>query len=152
MPESVFGLPIHPLIVHATVVLVPLTALLVLGTALSPRLRAWAGPLPLLAAVVSVVLAPLSTSTGETLEDALGGSKAIDRHAELGEMLIWWCLGLLAVAAAQWFLRRGGRTVGQGLGIALLVAGLVVGIGTTVQVVLIGHSGAESAWSGVMSN
>lgn len=47
MPVSVFGLPVHPLVVHATVVFVPLAAVFVLASALWPAFRRWAGPLPL---------------------------------------------------------------------------------------------------------
>ncbi len=36
---KIFGLPAHPLVVHATVVLVPLAALLVAAAALWPALR-----------------------------------------------------------------------------------------------------------------
>ena len=148
MPETVLGLPLHPLVVHATVVLVPLTALLVILTAVSPRIRAWAGPLPLIGAVLSTVLAPLSTSTGENLEHALPHSDAIEKHAELGDMLIWFALGMLVVAAAQYFLPRR-TTVGKGLATGLMVLGVVAGLATTVQVALIGHSGAKAVWDGV---
>ena len=64
MPESIVGLPVHPLVVHATVVIVPAAALAVLLAAVLPRVRAWAGPLPMVLAVVGLVLAPLSTSSG----------------------------------------------------------------------------------------
>ena len=47
MPTSVYGVPLHPLIVHATVVMIPLAALTVVLAALWPRFRSWAGPLPL---------------------------------------------------------------------------------------------------------
>src|SRR5690349_1872460 len=147
MPETIFGLPLHPLIVHATVVLVPLTALLVVLTAVSPRIRAWAGPLPLVGAVISTVLAPISTSTGENLEHSLGGSKLIEEHAELGDMLVWFALGMLVVAAATYFLHRRGN-VTKSLGAALAVLGVVAGVATMVQVVLIGHSGAKAVWDG----
>ena len=151
MPETVLGLPLHPLVVHATVVLVPLTALLVVLTAVSPRLRAWAGPLPLVGAVISTILAPISTSTGESLEHSLGESKLIEEHAELGDMLIWFCLGMLVVAAATWFLHRRG-SVTKGLGTALAVLGVVAGVATMVQVVLIGHSGAKAVWDGQVTS
>lgn len=150
MPETVLGLPLHPLVVHATVVLVPLTALVLLLAVLVPRFRAWAGWLPLGLAVVSTALAPISTSSGENLEERIGESPLIERHAELGEMLIWWCLGMLAVALALTVVQR--RTTRstteppKGLAVALAVAGLVASVGTMVQVALIGHSGAESAW------
>ena len=80
VPETVFGLPVHPLVVHATVVLVPLTALVLLLAVLLPRFRAWAGWLPLGLAVVSTALAPISTSSGENLEHQLGETSA-DREA-----------------------------------------------------------------------
>jgi uncharacterized membrane protein len=147
MPETILGLPLHPLVVHATVVLVPLTALLVVLTAVSPRIRAWAGPLPLVAAVISTILAPLSTSTGESLQHAVGDSKLIERHAELGDMLIWFALGMLVVAAATYFLHRRG-SVGKGLATTLMVLGVVAGAATMVQVALIGHSGAKAVWAG----
>ena len=46
---TVFGLPLHPLIVHATVVIVPTAALAVLLATFWPRFRRWAswGPLAL---------------------------------------------------------------------------------------------------------
>ena len=151
MPETVFGLPIHPLIVHATVVVVPVTAVLLLAVLFSARVRAWAGPLPLILAALSTVLAPLSTSTGESLEHMVGESKLVQEHAELGEMLVWWCIGMLVVAAASYFLRRNRRQVTGALAVGLVAAGLVVSLGTMVQVVLIGHSGAKAAWHGVAS-
>ena len=68
MPDNIFGLPVHPLIVHATVVVVPSAALAVALYALWPRFRAWSGWGPLALAVAAVVLTPLSTSSGESLE------------------------------------------------------------------------------------
>ncbi len=147
MPETVLGLPLHPLVVHATVVLVPLTALLVILTAFSPRIRAWAGLLPLVGAALSVALAPISTSTGESLQHTVGESRLIEEHAELGDMLVWWAVGMLVFAAAQYFLPRR-ATLGKGLATGLMVLGLVAGIGTMVQIVLIGHSGAKAVWEG----
>lgn len=149
MPESVFGLPLHPLVVHATVVLVPLTALVLALAVVLPRFRAWAGWLPLGLAAVSTVLAPLSTGSGENLERALGGGNdLIEKHAELGEMLIWWCLGMLAVALALTVVHRRSAPPSRGVRVGLLVAGLVVSIGTVVQTALIGHSGATAVWDG----
>ncbi len=167
MPESVFGLPVHPLVVHATVVLVPLTALALLLAVLVPRFRAWAGWLPLGLALLSPLLALSSTTSGENLEQRLGESPLIERHAELGEMLIWWCLGMLVAAVALMVLTRrhgsdqtapaaGERGNGPGAGpsrgwmVALAVVGVVASVGTLVQVALIGHSGAESVWGGVV--
>ncbi len=151
MPETIFGLPLHPLIVHATVVVVPTAAVFLLLSIVLPRFRAWAGVLPLVLAAAAVVLAPLSTSTGESLQHMVGESAAVRRHAELGDMLLWWCIGMLVVAAAAYFLRRRGD-LGRGVAAGLLVLGLVASLGTIVQTVLIGHSGAEAAWGDVVKN
>ena len=152
MPDTVFGLPLHPLVVHATVVVVPTAALVLALSLVLPRFRQWAGILPLALAAASVVLAPLSTSTGEGLEHMVGENQLVQQHAELGDMLVWWCVGMLVVAAADWWLRRTRRSFRRGLTTAVLVAGLVVSLGTMVQTVLIGHSGAKAAWHGVASN
>ena len=102
-------------------------------------------------AAASVVLAPLSTSSGESLEHMVGESKLVEEHAELGDMLVWWCLGMLVVAAAGWFLRRRGD-LGKGLTVALPWPASSVSGGTLVQTVLIGHSGAKAAWSDVATS
>lgn len=149
MPESFLGLPIHPLVVHATVVIVPTAAGLLVAIALLPRLRAWAGPLPLLLAVVALVLTPISTASGKNLAKSFGESKAIQRHEDLGEMLIWWTIGLVVVAGAVWLLERRGL-LGGGVAVGLKVAAVLVGLGTIVQVALIGHSGADAVWGSLL--
>jgi hypothetical protein len=64
---SIAGMPLHPLLVHATVVIVPAAALSVLLAAAWPRFRRWAGLLPLGLTVAGLVLVPLSTASGESL-------------------------------------------------------------------------------------
>ncbi len=150
MLDTVFGLPVHPLLVHATVVIVPLAALTVLLAAVWPRFRSWAGWGPLALAVAAVVLTPLSTSSGEELEHRVGESSAVERHAELGDMLIWWVVPLAVLAAVLYWWQRSSRP-GKGLAVVVAVLPVLVAVGTLVQVVLIGHSGAESAWGDVGS-
>jgi len=148
--DTIFGLPIHPLVVHATVVVVPTAALAVLLSAVWPRFREWAGWLTPALAVAAVVLTPLSTSSGESLEGHVGSSRLVEEHAELADMLIYWVVALLVGAAAVWWLNR--RRAGaprRGLLVAALVLSVVAGLGTIVQTVLIGHSGAKAAWSDV---
>jgi uncharacterized membrane protein len=148
LPSSIFGLPIHPLIVHATVVIVPSAALAVLLAAVVPRFRAWAGPLPMVLALVGLVLAPLSTATGENLEHQVGQSNLVEKHAALGDTLVWVMIPLAVTAVAMWWLARRGST-GRGLTTAVSVLAVLASIGTVVDVGLIGHSGAEAAWSGL---
>ena len=153
MLDTVLGLPVHPLIVHATVVIVPTAALAVALYAVWPRFRAWARFGPLALAAAAVVLTPLSTSSGESLEHRVGGSAAIEQHSHLADLLIWWVAPLAVLAAVLWWWHRAERPARPGRSLALVAAVLpvVVAVGTLVQVVLIGHTGAEAAWSDVGS-
>src|SRR4051812_9124604 len=104
MPDSVFGVPMHPLIVHATAVLIPLAALAGLLHAFWPPARRRLGIVTPLAAGAALVLVPLTTESGESLQRALPRSELIDRHIELADGLLPWVIGLFVVAAALWLL------------------------------------------------
>lgn len=158
MPATIFGLPVHPLLVHATVVFVPLAVLLVTLAVCWPRFRAWAGPLPAAVSVVALVLTPLSTATGENLEHGLPSSSLIERHAALGDQLLPLTVALFVFATAFWWLTRerpptdrSGRRWPSALVAGVGVLALLAAAGTGVQVTRIGHSGAQAAWSDVGS-
>ncbi|MBA2954789.1 hypothetical protein GON03_10670 [Nocardioides sp. MAH-18] len=106
MFDTVFGLPVHPLIVHATVVVVPLAALLVALSVCWPRFRAWAGPLPACLSLAGLVLTPLSTASGESLEETVGESSLVERHAELGDQLLPLTAALFVLSGLYWWLDR----------------------------------------------
>ncbi|VXA93786.1 DUF2231 domain-containing protein [Aeromicrobium sp. 9AM] len=148
MPNDFRGLPLHPLIVHATVVIVPLAALTVLLAALWPRFRGWAGPLPAGLSLVGLILVPLSTSTGETLERHVPHSALLERHTHLADGLLPWMIGLLAVAVVGYALHRRPTSISRAVPIVVAVLTVVAVVGTTVQVVRIGESGAKAAWAG----
>lgn len=100
MFDTIGGIPLHPLIVHGVVVLVPLASLLVLLAALSPRIRHWAGILTPITATVALAMVPLATQSGEALEQRVPESALVEEHAELGDSLVFFVL-VLAVAAEQ---------------------------------------------------
>ncbi|MDP9830353.1 DUF2231 domain-containing protein [Kineosporia succinea] len=152
MPETVGGIPIHPLIVHATVVAVPLAALLVALAALWPRCRRWAGPLPGVMAAVALALYPVTTASGESLEHRVGPDPLIEKHSHLADGLLPWLIILLVAAAAVtwlWWQEAHPRSAPARRPLVLVAIGLIAvlaAVGTVQQVVRIGHSGAESAW------
>lgn len=149
MPNDFHGLPLHPLVVHATVVIVPLAALTVLLAALWPRFRAWAGPMPTALSLIGLALVPLSTSTGETLERHVAHSALLERHTHLADGLLPWMIGLAVMSAVSYaaHLRGRVRRVHHSIPIALAVLTVLAVVGTTVQVVRIGESGAKAAWA-----
>lgn len=156
MLDTIFGLPVHPLIVHATVVIVPLAASSVSLAALWPRFRAWAGWLPLLLSIIGVVLVPLTTGSGEALEERTAETALVEKHTQMGEALLPWVIVLAVGALGLAYVRlRQGRDPGTAnslprmLVLAAAAVALVGAVGTTVQVARIGHSGAKASWSDV---
>lgn len=115
-PFEIAGLPLHPLIVHAVVVLVPLTALALVLGALVPPARKRLGIVTPIAALVVMALVPLTMLAGEALAQQVGPVPAVLHHAELGRMLWPWTLAMLVVATAQWCWYRfsGGRAAPEG--------------------------------------
>jgi hypothetical protein len=160
VPDNIFGLPLHPLLVHATVVIVPAAAATVLLAAVWPRFRRWAALLPLGLAVAGLILVPLSTSSGEALEREVGHSALIERHSQLADGLLPWMIVLVLAAAGgyawHWRTARASAVNGPAarrwVPMALSLLAVVAALGTSVQVVLIGHSGAKAAWSDVTSH
>lgn len=150
MFDTFFGLPLHPFIVHATEVIVPTAALVVLLAAAWPRFRRWAKFLPLGLALVALVLVPISTQSGEALEARVTESALLETHAELAEGLLPWVIGLVVVAAVLlWWNWKGRspRNPRKWVAVVLIVAAGLASTGTVVQAVRIGHSGATAVWS-----
>ena len=108
MLDTVFGVPTHALVVHATVVLLPLAALGGVAVALVPALRRRYGTLVGLLTVAAVASVPVATRSGDRLfarQSARFGptdaSEAglMEEHRALGQGLLPWALLLLAGVA-----------------------------------------------------
>lgn len=152
--DELFGLPAHPFIVHAVVIGVPLVAVLIVLHALVPQLRARFGYLTPVAAIAVLVSVPLATASGEELEGRVDETPLVERHAEMGEQLLPWVIGLAVVGVVlgvrDWRSARDGlepQTIRlDRVGAALAALALVAAAGSTVQVIRIGHSGAKAVW------
>lgn len=153
MPETINGLPLHPLVVHAVVVLLPLAALGVIAVAARPAWRSkYAGLVALVTLGASLTI-PLATESGENLERQVGRPGV---HAELGDSLIWFALPLLAIAIAlYWTSRRRQSTsddavarpaAGKAAAATFAVLAIAIAIANLVQVYRIGDSGAKAVW------
>jgi uncharacterized membrane protein YfcA len=157
VPATVFGLPTHAIVVHATVVLLPLASLVVLLHAFWPEARRRLGIVTPLLGAVALVLVPLSTQSGETLEHSVGRSALVERHAELADGMLPWAIGLFVVALGLWLLdRRRARSSDvaepRWLPVLASVLAVVAVAGTVQQVVRVGHAGAEATWNGVVTS
>ncbi len=143
------GLPAHVLLVHFIVVLVPLTAILAIVCALWPAARSRLTWLVLILATVTTVLTPVATDAGEWLERRTPPNALLHAHAELGDTMLYFAIGLLAAAVLLTLvhLREGRDHSLQPLVKGVVVAVVVVAsIAAAVQVYRIGDSGAQSVW------
>ena len=149
MPESVGGVPIHPLVVHAVVVLSPLTAFGVAVLSVVPKWRSRYGALVAITGVIAAALAPIAKLSGENLRETLGETALVARHADLGTNVLYGAVPLAVMALLLWWLGRRvehGRPVARSLSVLVGVLGVVIAVAATVQIILIGHSGAEAVW------
>lgn len=138
---TLLGLPLHPLVVHAVVVLIPLTTAGVLLAVASPR---WAERLRGVVAVLSVVGAAssvLARWSGQELLTAVPASPQTARHADLSDLHPWFAVASAALVVV-WAWRSAGESDSRGWGWAAATAMAAM----TVWTVLAGHSGAESVW------
>lgn len=152
------GLPIHVLLVHFVVIVVPLAALCMVLAAAWPLARKRLGIVTPLLALAALVSVPITTEAGEALEEQVKESALSELHAHLGKDLLPWVIALFIVATIQWgwfryftgTARLAPRVSSRAARIAitavLILAVATVVIGSVVTVVLIGESGARSVW------
>jgi hypothetical protein len=145
MFDTIGGLPVHALVVHLVVVLLPVAAVLTAVVALVPG---WRGPA--LRWVVGVdagvvLLALTAGESGERLQERLSraaGRTVAAEHAELGGVVPYVAAGvLLAAVLVLVASRRGGTAADVAAWVAVAVAVTAVG-----WVLLAAHSGTESVW------
>jgi len=144
--DTVFGLPVHVLVVHAVVVLLPLMSVATLAWAFTPRLGPAVGWTLVAGTAVTTALAFVAKASGETLQGRLGGAVA-QEHAEAAELLPFMALAVLVASALVQALRS--TDVGVPLRLPAVLTGVVVAV-TLVWVVRAGHSGSEAVWAEVV--
>lgn len=162
--EDIFGLPAHPLLVHAPVVLLPLGALgvllMVIRVAWFERFK-WATLAVVGAGTLGAVLA---AGSGESLQEET--RRRVGDHAEAGDAaravsIVFFVVVLVAVLLPVLLKRRAaarasagegtpqpGATNAQPLWLRILVTLALVASATAsvITVVNAGHSGAERVW------
>lgn len=169
MPDFVGGLPLHPLVVHFVVVLLVIAVVGSILTAVWPAVRRRYGWLAVATAGVGAALVPIATDSGEFLESRIGTNPAIRAHAELGDLLVWWALGLFVAVTALMVLHHraeraarepegtaGGATAVEtrarqttGATVAMIVAAVVtvgLAVGTGIHTYRVGDAGSRLVW------
>lgn len=88
MPDTVNGLPLHPLVVHGVVVLFPIAILGTLACVVRPAIRRHFGVLVVLTTAAGVGLIPLATQSGERFERTLGAQQLVEEHQRHAELML----------------------------------------------------------------
>lgn len=159
MFDYILGLPMHVLVIHAVVVLVPLSALSVIAYVVRPgwrRVLRW----PTAAgAVVSGVSAFVAAESGAALERRVALARRettnfdlLAEHTAWGDRakifcLVFMVLGLLAL----WFARppRQDSPRGHVLGVLAGTLAVLSALAAVTTVVLAGHAGSTVVWDGL---
>lgn len=157
MPESVLGLPLHPLVVHAAVVLVPLAAVLAIVVAVDPARRRRFGLLTWLVALAGAASAFAARLSGQELASDLYPSGLPDPvidHQSVGLTSPWFALALWGGVSALLLVdldRSRRRDVGGPLlPTVVSVVVILVAMAAGIQVLWTGWTGAEARWGGVV--
>jgi uncharacterized membrane protein len=172
VPEFIGGLPVHPLVVHFVVVLLVVAPLGAVLSALWPAVRRRFGWLAFAAAAVATALVPVATSSGDNLAARVGTNPLVEAHERLGDLMLWWALGLTVALGALMVVhtmaeRKATAKVAVGSGgaeealtgeqrkapalVMIVLAVLTVGVavGTGIHVYRVGDAGARAVWEGV---
>lgn len=159
------GVPVHPLLVHAAVVFVPLLALLAAGYAFLPFIRPhtrWILGLLALAGPLAALLAKLSGDRffNRMIERELVTASFVPRleeHQNLGTMTLWVTIALAVLTLAQVYLVapgsgvlgvRGGEGSRRILSVVVAVLAVIAAGIALYYVIRTGDTGSKAAWEG----
>src|SRR3954453_11664753 len=119
MFDTISGLPVHILVGHAVVVLVPLMAVVTMAVAVRRRWRS-AAPWVVLADAVVVGLSYGAKESGEALQARLSQftPNVAEDHGKHGDGLWYFALALLVAAVLVWLTSRSARLVPTAVAVA----------------------------------
>jgi len=148
--DTINGLPVHPLVVHAAVVLIPLAAIGVLVMVFWPRFSRSFGIAVVVTAALATGAAFVAKEAGEALASRVG-EPGFD-HQELGDVMPIVAGVLLLAAIGLWLIDRRTESGASGstrwVRIAVAALAAVIAVGNLVWIYRVGDSGARSVWAG----
>ncbi|TCN35012.1 hypothetical protein EV644_11733 [Kribbella orskensis] len=159
MFERFGDLPLHVLVIHAAVVVLPVSALTAIVFAVVPKWR-WLLRWPtLLLGLGSLVLAYVARQSGEAFVAAIPELQPIVQlHENRGRLLFWYCLIFAVVAIVAFLVLGGPSSLASGKGakatrsrpLELVVSAALVVISVLViwQTIRTGDAGARAVWNG----
>ena len=149
--DTIFGLPTHVLIVHATVVLLPVAAIGAIVIVLRRSLIHRLGWVTVVAAGLGAAAAWVSRFSGAELASRVGNPQP---HVDYGHALPQHATVFFVLVLAYWLIARGvpGNRSRPWWLVALGVLVILGAIGVVWSTVITGHSGAEATWGAIIEN
>ena len=142
--DTISGLPVHPLVVHFAVVLLPLATTAILLSIYIPKFRkvyAFAASLGVFLGTGAAIIAKQS---GEELAARLGNPQ---EHANYGNLLAWSSVSFLLLVIYWYRNIRLSNSLKLGSHVTAVAGVMILGL-TFVT----GHSGAQAVWKGRLDN
>ena len=138
------GLPVHVLIAHAVVVLLPLAVLTLILVITIPKLRSHYRYPAVGLAIAGAISAIIAEQSGEALEARVGSA---GQHSEWGEMLPPVAVALAVLSVIWLIVTRMSSSRGKVL--VAIIGGVIIVLGIIAVVISVqaGHSGSEETWS-----
>jgi len=157
--DLINGLPLHPLVVHAAVVLIPLTMVGTILIAVRPAWRRSLGPWVVLLAAAALVTSVAAKESGEKFAVRVGLPVS---HADLGNVLPLFAFLMFAATTAYVVVgylqdkkaAPAAGTTSSGISgqpvvlTVLAVVAVVLSLVATGWTVAVGDSGAKAVWEG----
>ena len=151
MFDSIYGVPIHALIVHVAIVLTPLSAIGAILIAARPKALRLFGAATVIGAAVGAVASVISKTSGQNLSQRVGWPQ---EHVDYGNIFPIAAVAFLLLLVVFWLIARGvPLNRNRPLWLKVFGAALIfAAIGITYLTVLTGFSGASATWTRTMEN
>jgi uncharacterized membrane protein len=142
---TISGLPVHALIVHFAVVILPLAATALIALIYMPKLKSQYSFITTVGIVLGSAAVLVAKQSGEALAEKIGTPV---KHADYASLLTFAAF-ILMVLTLIWYRSTKGRRsrVVTPLGHSTVIAAIAV-LGLTF---LTGHTGAQAVWEGKLA-
>jgi uncharacterized membrane protein len=152
--DQFHGLPVHALVLHAAVVLVPLLALGAIAFAVVPRWRPRIGWALAALSVITPITCIVTKESGEKLYARVVGQgmrgkalEILNDHMEYGSRTVWWVLGLSVVSLVMVLLNWRAGSLPMIASVAGSVVMVVLSVIAGYYVYRTGDTGATVVWN-----
>ena len=159
MFDIILGLPVHVLVLHAVVVIVPLATLTAIAYVVRPGWRKALRWPTAVGAVIAGGSAFVAAESGEALMVRVSQVRAsttnfelLTTHTEWGSRARFFCLVFMVLTVvALWFARPPQEEAPRGHALDVLLGTLVVlsALAALATVAVAGHAGSTVVWTGL---